>query len=87
MILNVFVCNMLLQNACNNHQKYVRKTYENGPNMVPKPLQNRSWRGSEHVEFGCENVRLSLSMRIGPKLQHVEFGCENDAKGCREGLK
>ena len=45
-ILNVFVCNMLLQNACKNHQTYVRKTDENGPKMVPKPLQNRSWRGS-----------------------------------------
>ena len=37
---------MLLQNACKNHQNYLRKTDENGPNMVPKPLQNRSWRGS-----------------------------------------
>ena len=37
---------MLLQNACKHHQKYVRKTDENGPKMVPKPLQNRSWRGS-----------------------------------------
>ena len=46
MILNVFVCNVLLQNACKNHQKYVRKTDENGPKMIPKPLQNRSWRGS-----------------------------------------
>ena len=46
MLLNVFVCNVLLQNAYKNHQKYVRKTDENGPKMVPKPLQNRSWRGS-----------------------------------------
>ena len=45
-ILNVFVCNMLLKNACNNHQNYVRKTDENDPKMIPKPLQNRSWRGS-----------------------------------------
>ena len=37
---------MLLPNACKNHKKYVRKTDENGPKMVPKPLQNRSWRGS-----------------------------------------
>ena len=43
-ILNVFVCNMLLQNACKNHQNYVRKTDEHGPKMVPKPLQNRAWR-------------------------------------------
>ena len=27
-------------------QKYVGKTDEHGPKMVPKPLQNRSWRGS-----------------------------------------
>ena len=46
-ILNVFVCNMLLQNACKNHQKYLRKTDENDPKWVPKPLQNRSWRGLE----------------------------------------
>ena len=45
-ILSVFVSNMLLQHACKHHQKYVRKTPENGPKMVPKPLQNRSWRGS-----------------------------------------
>ena len=46
MILNVFVCNALLQNAHTNHQTYDRKTDENGPKIVPKPLQNRSWRGS-----------------------------------------
>ena len=45
-ILNVFVCNVLLQNAYKDHQTYVRQTEENGPKMVPKPLQNRSWRGS-----------------------------------------
>ena len=43
---NIFVCNMLLKNACTNHQTYDRKTDEHGPNMGPKPLQNRSWRGS-----------------------------------------
>ena len=43
---SVFVCNMLLQNACKHHQTYVRKSDEHGPKMVPKPLQNRSWRGS-----------------------------------------
>ena len=37
---------MLLKNACKNHQTYVRKTDDNCPKMVPKPLQNRSWRGS-----------------------------------------
>ena len=37
-ILNVFVCNMLLQNACKNHQTYVGKTDE----MVPKWSQNLS---------------------------------------------
>ena len=46
MIVNVFVGNMLLQNACQNHKAYAGKTAENGPKMVPKPLQNRSWRGS-----------------------------------------
>ena len=45
-MLNVFVCNMLLHNACKKHQKYVRQIDENGPKMVPKPFQNRSWRGS-----------------------------------------
>ena len=35
MLLNVFVCNVLLQNAYKNHQTYVRKTDENGPKMVP----------------------------------------------------
>ena len=35
MVLNVFVCNVLLQNAYKNHQKDVRKTDENGPKMVP----------------------------------------------------
>ena len=47
MILNVCVCNILLQNACKHHQTYVRTTDEHGPKMVPKPLQNRSWRGLE----------------------------------------
>ena len=45
-ILNVFVCNMLLQNAWKNHQTYVRKAHKHCPKIVPKPLQNRSWRGS-----------------------------------------
>ena len=45
-LFNVCACNMLLQNACKNHQKYVRKTDENCPKIVPKPLQNQSWRGS-----------------------------------------
>ena len=44
--LNVLVCNMLLKNACKNQPKYGTKINENGPKMVPKPLQNRSWRGS-----------------------------------------
>ena len=45
-ILNVFVCNILLHNRCKNRQKYVGQTDEHGPKMVPKPPQNRSWRGS-----------------------------------------
>ena len=44
-MFNVFVCNLLLQNACKNHQNYDRYTTEKCPNMVPKPLQNWSWRG------------------------------------------
>ena len=45
-MLNAFVRNMLLNNACRHHPKYIRKIDENRPTMVPKPLQNRSWRGS-----------------------------------------
>ena len=37
-ISNVFVCNMLLQNACKNHQTYGRKFTK----MVPKWSQNLS---------------------------------------------
>ena len=37
---------MLLKNACKIQQTYVRKTDEHGPKMVPKSLQNRSWRRS-----------------------------------------
>ena len=44
--LCVLVCNMLLQNACKNHQTLVRTTGENGPKMVPTSFQNWSWRGS-----------------------------------------
>ena len=64
-ILNVFVCNMLLKNACKNRRKYVRKTDENGPKMVPKPLQNRSWRGSGG-HWGT-----TLAARGGPVWAHV----------------
>ena len=45
-LLKVFVCNMLVKNACKYQSKHIRKTDEHGPEMVPKPLQNRSWRGS-----------------------------------------
>ena len=45
-ILDVFVCSMLLQNACKNSKTYVTKIDKDGSKMVPKPLQNRSWRGS-----------------------------------------
>ena len=46
MLLNVFVCNVLLQNACKTHKKYVRTIDENGPKMIPKPFQNRARKGS-----------------------------------------
>ena len=39
-ILKVCVCNMLLKNACRNHEQSVQKTVENGPKMLPKPLRN-----------------------------------------------
>ena len=68
MILNVFVCNMLLQNACKIRQKYVRKTDENGPKMVPKPLQNRSWRGSGSL------LGATLETRCFQDLIFDDFG-------------
>ena len=35
------------QECLQKSQKYkFYQTDENGPNMVPKPLQNRAWRGS-----------------------------------------
>ena len=80
-LLNVFVCNMLLKNTCKNHQKYVRKTDENGPKMVPKPLQNRSWRGSGgHLgatletrcfqDFIFDDVGSILGPPLGPVWAH-----------------
>ena len=82
MILNVFVCNMLLQNACKNHKNYVRKTDENGPKMVPKPLQNRSWRGSGgHLgatlearcfqDFTFDDFGSNLGPPLGPVWAYV----------------
>ena len=81
-ILNVFVCNMLLQNACNNQPKHVRKTDENGPKMVPKPLQNRSWRGpggllGATLETRCfqdlifDDFGSILGPPLGPVWGHV----------------
>ena len=67
-ILNVFVCNMLLQNACTNEQKHVRETDENGPKMVPKPLQNRSWRGSGG------HLGATLETRCFQDLIFYDFG-------------
>ena len=47
-VLNVFVCNMLLQNACKKHQTHVRKTDENcrkmGPKTSPKSILEGLWR-------------------------------------------
>ena len=84
MLLNVFVCNVLLQNAYKNHQKYVRKTDENGPKMVPKPLQNRSWRGSgghlgATLETRCFQDLISddlgsiLGLPLGPVWAHFGY--------------
>ena len=59
---------MLLKNACTNQQKYVRKTDEHGPKMVPKPLQNRSWRGSGGL------LRATLEIRCFQDLIFNDFG-------------
>ena len=67
-ILNVFVCNMLLQNACKNHQTYVRKSDEHVAKMVPKPLQNRSWRGSG------SHLGATLETRCFQDLIFDDFG-------------
>ena len=68
MILNVFVCNMLLQNACKNHQTYVRKPDEHGPKIVPKPLQNRSWRGSGDLLGATLEARCFQDLIFDPKI-------------------
>ena len=77
-ILNVFVCNMLLKNACKKHQKHVRKTDEHGPKMVPQPLQNRSWRGSggllgATLETRCfqDFIFDDFGSNLGPPLAPV----------------
>ncbi len=68
MILNGFVCNRLLKNACDNHKHDVRKTDENGPKMVPKPLQNRSWRVSG------SHLGATLETRCFQDLIFDDFG-------------
>ena len=69
---------MLLQNACKNHQKYVIKTDENGSKMIPKPLQNRSWRGSgghlgATLETRCfqDLIFYDFGSILGPPLRPV----------------
>ena len=80
-ILNVCVCNMLLKNASQNHQKNVRKIVENGSKMVPNPLQNRSWRGSgghlgATLETRCSQdfILYDFSSILGPPLGWDRFG-------------
>ena len=68
MLLDVFVCNVLLQNAYKNHQKYVRTTDDNGPKMVPKSLQNRPWRGSGG------HLGATLETRCFQELIFDDFG-------------
>ena len=59
-------------------QKNVRKTDENGSKMVPKPPQNRSWRGSgghlgATLETRCfqDLIFLDLGSILGPPLGPV----------------
>ena len=77
-MLNVCVFNMLLQNACNNHQQYIRNKYEDCSKMVPKPLQNRSLRGTgghlgATLETRCfqDFIFDDLGSILGPPLGPV----------------
>ena len=58
-----FLCYMLLKNACKN-----TNTDKNGPNMVPTPLQNRSWRGSGGL------LGATLEARCFQDLTFDDFG-------------
>ena len=75
MLLNVFVCNVLLQNAYNNQQKYVRKTDENGPQMVPNLSKiDPGWGSGGHLGATLEARRFQDIMfddfgsTVGPHL-------------------
>ena len=65
---NVSFCNMLLKNACKKHHTLARKTNENGPKIVPKPLQNRAWRG---LEATWEPSLKRGGSRMGPATPQI----------------
>ena len=65
-------------------QKYVRKINEHGPKMVPKPLQNRAWRGSGRhlgatLETRCfqdlifDDFGSILGLPLGPVWAHFGY--------------
>ena len=71
-MLNVFVSNMLLQNACKNHQKYVRKTDENDPKVVPKGVPKWS---PNHQKWGLGRTLFQGWLPSGLQTpSRIDFG-------------